>query len=182
MDFRKLISKKTIIWASSTAIVFLIILLALPQFFPQVIATNDTEKKVESAFIAHDKNKFYFVTPAGVSPVSEGFTGDFPIVRIAGIISNEVLKKQMFELLKDLKNNKQFSTEKISEIHHDKVEGITVWMSDGQTSVKLGLENFKTKTSYVDRVMLYLDQERVRARVIDARFKKKVVVRPRNET
>jgi hypothetical protein len=182
MGFRKLFTKRVIIWSSSVAIIFLVTAQFLSHYFSQELDSNKADKVAESAFIAHDKNKFYYVTPAGASPVSEGFTGDFPIVRIAGIISNELLKKQTFQLLKDLKSNERFSTEKVSEIHHDKVEGFTVWMNDGQTSVKLGIENLETKTSLVDRVMEYLDQERVRARVIDARFKKKVVVRPRNDT
>lgn len=125
--------------------------------------------------------KFFIVNSAGLILPDNRQPSDLPLVRINELIDNESLRKQTLDLFSSLKNLKRFSSSRVSEVHFDKIDGFNIWLADGETNVKLGTENLRMKASLVNRVIEHLDEEQLRARVIDARFKKKVVVRPRND-
>lgn len=107
---------------------------------------------------------------------------DRPIVRGKEVYEDEQLRSKVVQLLKELPIKGSFSQKSVSELHYSKKEGFEWFLSYSGLVIRTGDEaTLGNRIQRVEQVLNYLDQQRVRGRVIDARFSKKVVVKPRNQ-
>lgn len=106
---------------------------------------------------------------------------DGPILRGAKFLQSKEWRDEALKLLHTLPETGTFSRASISEIHMNDKSGLRMILKRSGSEVLIGSDDFKNRTSYVSRVIHYLDSERLSGRVIDARYSKKVVVKLRNE-
>ncbi len=107
---------------------------------------------------------------------------DRPIVRGKEFFTDEVLRGKVVQLMKELPQQGAFSQKAVSELHYSKKEGFEWFLSGTGLVVRTGDEaNLGNRIERIEQVLNYLDQQRVKGRVIDARFSKKVVVKLRNQ-
>lgn len=106
---------------------------------------------------------------------------DGPILRGAKFLQSLDYRTEALKLLHSLPETGAFSRAAISEIHMSEKNGLRMILKKSGSEVLIGKDDYKNRTSYVSRVIHYLDSERLSGRVIDARYSKKVVVKLRNE-
>ena len=110
-----------------------------------------------------------------------GETMDLPILRGVNFHKEKELRVQALEMLEEISAVGLASHQSISEIRFDKKFGYVLYLLPHGVRVRLGKRRFAEKMSRVERVINYLENQDVEYRVIDARFLKKVVVKPRND-
>jgi cell division septal protein FtsQ len=93
---------------------------------------------------------------------------------------NEELILNTLHALSLLENQKHFSFQNIKKISWDSHKGFNVHLRDPNTEVLLGFLDEPDRLDRVTRVMDYLKEHKIEARVIDSNFTKKVLVRLRN--
>lgn len=107
---------------------------------------------------------------------------DRPIVRGKEVYDDENLRSKVVQLLKELPPQGSFSQKSVSELHYSKKEGFEWFLSGSGPVIRTGDEaTLGNRIQRVEQVLNYLDQQQIKGRVIDARFSKKVVVKPRNQ-
>ncbi len=105
---------------------------------------------------------------------------DLPVMRGKELFESQDLRAQAIEILDNLKSTSEFSSKNISEITYDKKLGFTLTLAHQGEKIILGESDLLAKSKRIEKVLSYLQREGIRGRVIDGRFSKKVVVRPRN--
>ena len=106
---------------------------------------------------------------------------DVPLLRGKAFKTDEELRSKALALLEELPAKGSLAKQKIAEVTHSPREGFALLLVDGGIEVRLGEGDIGLKASRAERVINYLQDQRLRGRVIDARFAKKVVVRLRND-
>lgn len=107
---------------------------------------------------------------------------DRPIVRGKEFFEDEVLRGKVVQLMKELPAQGAFSQKSVSELHYSKKEGFEWFLSGTGLVIRTGEDaSLGHRIERVEQVLNYLDQQHIKGRVIDARFSKKVVVKPRNQ-
>jgi cell division protein FtsQ len=111
---------------------------------------------------------------------------DSPILRGENFLKNSQLRGRVIELLDAMPEAGAFSREEVSELYLDKNNDFLLTLKKTGTQVNIGHESFepdffKTRAGRVNRVLNYLENQKMVGRVIDARYSKKVVVKLRNE-
>ena len=133
--------------------------------------------------MGNDSTAFHPLSPDGdvlpMIPVED--LSDGPILRGEKFLKDAQLRAKALELLHDLPESGPFSRQTLSEIYLDSKKGLSMTLKKSGIDVYMGFDDFKTRSSYVSRVVQYLDSQRLTGRVIDARYSKKVVVKLRNE-
>lgn len=105
---------------------------------------------------------------------------DLPILRGINFHRSRELRVQALQMLKEIPTSGLASRQNISEIRFDKKFGYILYLLPHGGPVYLGQGEFAQKIGRVEKVMNYLQSQNMKYRVIDARFLKKVVVKPRN--
>jgi cell division protein FtsQ len=138
--------------------------------------------------------RFLYVTGNGkFFPVTESstvlrdfksrFYPDSPITRDQKIIKNSKIRSQAVDLVSSLPPTGLFSQSTVAEIEFKKnSEGNSdFWLSliQPDVKVKMNTENAAVKAERVARVLNYTHKHNLHARVIDAEYSKKVVVKLR---
>ncbi len=106
---------------------------------------------------------------------------DVPLLRGKAFKTDEELRAKALSLLNELPERGSLSKQKIAEITHSTKDGFALLLTEGGIEVRLGEGSISLKASRAERVINYLQDQRLRGRVIDARLAKKVVVRLRND-
>lgn len=119
-------------------------------------------------------------------PVEASDAPDSPIVRGEQFLKDAKLRAQVLELLEAMPESGPFSRDEISELYLDKNNNFLLTLKKTGTQVNIGNESFgqeffKVRVGRVNRVLNYLEDQKMVGRVIDARYSKKVVVKLRNE-
>lgn len=105
-----------------------------------------------------------------------------PILRNNNIFKDKKKLQHVLSLLKEVPEIGAFENTNISSVDFHSVAGLTLQLIDGDVTVHLGDKNIQTKALQVLRVIDYLKTQKHKARVIDASFTKKVLVRPRKRS
>lgn len=105
---------------------------------------------------------------------------DVPVLRGMIFHKDEGKRRLAVKMMMDLGRYSSNFAQKISEIHFSDREGFWMNIAPAGVMVKLGEGQWVERSHLVERVLNYLDKHQLQARVIDARFDKKVVVRLHN--
>ncbi len=97
------------------------------------------------------------------------------------IFADSKTREKAIKVLKSLPPVGSFSTGKISEIGFNSKEGFWADLLNKELRVKLGNENFDSKSIRVSQVIDYIENKQIEARVIDANLSQKVLVRLRKD-
>lgn len=97
------------------------------------------------------------------------------------IFSEAKIREKAIRLLKSLPSKGSFSSAKIAELGYNSKEGFWTDLLNRDLRVKLGSENFETKSIRVTQVLDYIENKQIEARVIDANLSQKVLVRLRKD-
>lgn len=97
------------------------------------------------------------------------------------IFSEAKVRQKAIDLIGSLPTSGLFISSKIAEIGYDSKEGFWTELMDKELRVKLGNENFESKSLRVSQVLEYIENKQIEARVIDANLSQKVLVRLRKE-
>ncbi len=135
--------------------------------------------------------RFLYVTKSGgFYPVTESskvltqfkskLYPDAPITRDEKIIKDSKIRAQAVDLVSSLPTIGLFSQSSVAEIE---LENKSFWLSLMQPDVKIKMnpENASLKAERVERVLDYTRKHNLHARVIDAEYSKKVVVKLRKD-
>ena len=110
-----------------------------------------------------------------------GETADLPVLRGINFHREKNLIKQAVEMLEEISVTGLDVRNQISEIRFDKKLGYVLYLLSDGVRIHLGQGDYGEKVKRVERVMSYLENQKMKYSVIDARFSKKVVVKPRKE-
>lgn len=114
-------------------------------------------------------------------PVQATQAPDRPTLRGRQFFNNEILRQRAVRLIEDLPERGLFSRAAVSEIHYDEKNGFDMVLTGAGLIVRIGEDSLVEKAQHIEQVLMYLQNQRVRGRVIDARFAKKVVVKLRKQ-
>lgn len=137
------------------------------------------------AFLYLDrKNRIFPVLENGIKvpQIKATMAPSAPILRNNKILKDPKLLEKVLELYLAIPQIGPLKKENIQSIDYKKITGLTLKMVDQDVLVHLGDKNIRTKALQVLRVMDYLESQKQKARVIDASFTKKVLVRPRKRS
>lgn len=105
---------------------------------------------------------------------------DHPVLLGKEFIRDEGLREKAIKQLESLPKTGPFTSGAISDLFLDKENRIWMRLIQDSIQVKIGDELPELKAERVAQVMNYLDEKQMDARVIDADFSKKVLVKPRH--
>jgi cell division septal protein FtsQ len=139
----------------------------------------------ELGFIYVDqKNQFFPVSLDGVvmEPVRAGILPPAPILRNKKIFSDKKLRQRLLELYRQVPEMGSLVRSNIATVDYQPTTGLAFELISEQTKVFLGEEDIVKKSLQIQKVIDYLQSQNQKARVIDASFSKKVLVRPRKRS
>ena len=137
------------------------------------------------AFLYVDKrNRIFPVTSSGnqLQAVKASIVPVAPVLRNNKIIKDPKRVQQIIEMLSEVPNIGDLKRDNIASIDFKPITGLTLRLVKGDELVHLGEQDISTKGLQVLRVLDYLKSQKQKARVIDASFTKKVLVRPRKRS
>jgi len=105
-----------------------------------------------------------------------------PILRNNNILKDRKALQKLIGLFLEVPSIGALSKENIESVDYNSVTGLTLRLVKGNLIVHLGEKNIQTKALQVLRVTDYLESQKQNARVIDASFTKKVLVRLRKRS
>ena len=157
--------------------------LELERRFPDKIYALVRLEPVAFLFV-DKKNRIYPVLENGkkMSVTKASLVPPAPILRNNNIVKDPVLLEKVLKLYKEIPLVGPFKKGNIAKVDFNSVTGLTVELINQKVKVHLGQTKIQTKALQVLRVMDYLKSQNQKARVIDASFTKKVLVRPRKRS
>ena len=154
----------------------------LKRKFPGQINIHIVPKTVAASMMSFKFGLHSLTKEADILPVNLSLQNlDLPILRGANFHKQKELRTLAVKLLEEVPAKGLFSRENISEIRYENKNGFIIYLNSHNSIIKLGKNEFKKKSSYIERAMSYLESQKMEGRVIDARYSKKVVVKLRNE-
>lgn len=152
--------------------------------YPDKLEVRVTLKNV--VFVYLDKRgRFLPLSEQGqlLNPIEPAMVPDVPLIRNSEIIKNPELLRQILTLFKEIPREGLFSQESIAEVDWSKSEGLVVENADVEGGrIVLGKDKVHAKAARITTVLKYLESQNQKWRVIDASFKKKVLVRLRKHS
>ena len=110
-------------------------------------------------------------------PLPDTYTPDLPILRGQIFFKKPILRKQALDFVLSMPKTGLFSQKNLSEIRYNKKEkSLAFVLSDSGKPILVGQEPKQLKSSRMESVLNYLNQQNIKWRVIDARFSQKIVV------
>jgi len=148
--------------------------------FPGQIFTTIHLKGIVALFI-DEKNRIFVITREGerLGPVEPTLVPVVPVLYNDQIAKDPEFLKKLTKVLVEIPDFGALKTENIASIDFKPMTGLQLNLMDSEITVYLGERNISTKGLQVLRVMDYLKSQNQKARVIDASFTKKVLVRLR---
>ncbi len=116
-----------------------------------------------------------------LEPLDIGQAPDRAITVEKKIFTESKIREKAVLLVKSLPTKGSYSSAKISEIGYNPKEGFWTDLLNKELRVKLGNENFESKSIRVSQVIDYIENKQIEARVIDANLSQKVLVRLRKD-
>ncbi len=147
---------------------------------PNLVRVRVTPKTVSALYLS-DKTKSQPIAVDGSllpeMPIEK--SPDVPILRQQEFIQKSVLRKKALAILHQLPKDGNMSQTGISEISLDRQNSFWLSLVKKDIQVRIGENNVALRAARVERVLNYLENNNLQARVIDADFSKKVIVKPR---
>ena len=129
-----------------------------------------------------DANPCYPVTETGQLLTAVDFTHAPDAVILFGkSFSDLSLRQKAVLFLKQLPKKGWYSTNEISELRLEPGSGFWVKLYQSDIEVRMGWEDLPAKAARVAKVLEYIKEHQIQARVIDANYAKKVLVRLRKD-
>lgn len=130
-----------------------------------------------------ENNKFKILTENAkwIGPMSWSRLPNLPWVRGRWIDRKPELQTKVIEFLNQLPSKGLLTSEQISEIQFNDVDGFGVTLIKTGQQIRFGLDHFEIKSLRANQVLDYLQSKGLESRVIDLNFSKKVLVRLRNQ-
>lgn len=113
-------------------------------------------------------------------PLPVATSPDLPILRGLDFFDDENLRKKIVGYMEIIPRSGLFSHSSISEVKLDREKDLVFFLSESGMEVLVGSELDQSQIRRIEQVLKYLTNHKIKGRVIDARFSKKVVVRVRN--
>jgi len=102
---------------------------------------------------------------------------DLPVLKGEIFRKNIEIRQRAVTWFNDLPDDGILSRNNISEVEHLKNKGFLVYLNQRPEKILLGKKGLNSKTLRVERVLRYLVTKEVDAKLIDARYREKVVVK-----
>lgn len=151
--------------------------------FPDRIATHIQLKEIPLVYVT-TKNSFFGISRRAekLPELSANIVPTVPILRNNNIISNKKQLQALIDRYEEIPSIGPLKRQNIASVDFDSVSGLQLKLIDEDLEVHLGAVNIQTKALQVLRVIDYLKSQKHKARVIDASFTKKVLVRLRKRS
>jgi cell division septal protein FtsQ len=148
--------------------------------FPAEVRAAISAKRPELLFIGSD-GRLRPIADDGslLNAIAPTILPDVPIARGAALAASSELRKKTVEFARGLPDRGPLSRHNIAEIVYTPDEGYTLALSSAKAEVRLGDERLPLKAARAAQVLEYLAANKLKGRVIDASFSKKVLVRLR---
>ncbi len=155
----------------------------LSRRFPGAIFSRVHFNQVSLLF-ADKKNRLFPVLENGTKMprIKANVTPVAPLLRNNNIFRDPARLQNVLSLYEQVPAIGAFKKGNIALVDHNSVSGLTLHLIKSDVIVHLGDQNIQTKALQVLRVIDYLESQKHKARVIDASFTKKVLVRPRKRS
>jgi cell division septal protein FtsQ len=155
----------------------------LHRTFPNKISAFIRFVPISFLFV-DNKNRIFPVTENGVKlgKTKPTLVPVAPILRNNNIMKDEAILKKMISLLDEVPSIGDLKKENRGSINYSQANGLTLTLIAGEEIVHFGEVDISTKALQILRVLDYLKSQKQKARVIDASFTKKVLVRPRKRS
>ncbi|HEX4923393.1 MAG TPA: FtsQ-type POTRA domain-containing protein [Bdellovibrionales bacterium] len=152
------------------------------RIFPSTIRV-EVEPKAIAAVIATDKGRLLPLSNEAdlLPPLPATKFPDVPVIRDRKIFKDEALRKKTVGILRELPDKGLMGRANIAEISADQGEEFWLSLVEDNLKVKIGSTHVPLRAARVEKVLEYLRSNNMQARVIDADFSKKVVVKLRKD-
>lgn len=149
--------------------------------WPGILRMQVTAHRV-SFVILGKRGHLHAVVETGqiISGLKAKYLPVVPVVTNPIFLEDLALRKETVFMLASLPEDGELTTFKVSDIYFHPTIGFELIMRESGQKVILGVEEFAVRAERASTVMSYLVKHQLRGRVIDSRFSKKVLVRPRN--
>ena len=147
---------------------------------PDQIAATIRLKGISVLFV-DGENKIFPITRQGqkLSSVSPTLVPVVPVLYNDQIANHPELLNKLVAMLGEVPDSGDLKTENIASVDLKPITGLQLNLINSKVTVHLGEKDISTKGLQVLRVTDYLKSQNQKARVIDASFTKKVLVRLR---
>lgn len=146
--------------------------------FPNQIRIEVKPKKVAVIFISRIGRIIPISYDGAILPeVDLKDAPNAPVIRDVIFLKDIKVRQSLMQLMTELPISGPLSRESIAEIQLEKTNQFLVSLSQSGIQVRIGVENIPLKVARVTKVLEYLQSNNVQARVIDADFSKKVLVK-----
>lgn len=151
--------------------------------FPREISALIKLKEISFLYVDR-KNKIHPITVTGerLKVTQPNVAPPSPILRNNKIMKDPKLLQKVVSGLSEVPNLGALRKENIASVDFNPTTGLSLRLIDGNELVHLGEKNISTKGLQVLRVTDYLKSQKQKARVIDATFNQKVLVRLRKRS
>lgn len=154
--------------------------LKLNRYFPDKIVAVVEISQAALLFFDGKNNLTPVLQSGAILPTLSATTAPLvPILYNEKVFNNSVQLKKMIKLLTDLPNSGELQKVNRGSVDFDEIAGLTIQLLAEDIQIHFGHNDIETKALQVLRVIDYLKSQKIKARVIDASFSKKVLVRPR---
>ncbi|MCB0415051.1 MAG: cell division protein FtsQ/DivIB [Bdellovibrionales bacterium] len=153
----------------------------IKRFFPSKLIV-ELESPPPLLMLLNHKNELFTLNSSGeyVEQLPLNKSMDLPLLTGLVLEKSPELRRSVIKFYASIPPKGWFSKSNISELNWNKKNGLEVFMKENSIKILFGQSGFQNKIEKVERVLNYLQQNQIEGRVIDSRFSKKVVVRPRN--
>ena len=101
------------------------------------------------------------------------------VFRQRDFVRDAELREKTIKILNEIPNDGKFNRAQVSEVAIDAQNSLWFSLMEKDFRVRLGAQNVPLQAKRISKVLDYLDHNNLQARVIDADFSKKVVVKLR---
>lgn len=150
------------------------------RILPGTIQVRLETKKIAAMLVANTGSLYPITEDADILPeISLAKAPDVPLIRNKLLLRDD-LRKRAVHLIAKIPERGLFSKTAISELNFNDND---FWISLIQSGMKIKMndDHVELKSARVEKVLDYLQNNKLQARVIDADFSKKVVVKLRKD-
>ena len=147
--------------------------------FPDTIKVWIQPRQIAALLLDKDRQILPVAVDASLLPLMKNSNPDAPYLSGQNLYENVELRRRAIEVLSQLPDSGLLSHKAVSEIFYNTQEGFVLVLNTGGLEVLLGENSNMEKIFQINSVLDYVSAKKIKARVIDARLSKKVLVRLR---
>lgn len=156
---------------------------ALRRVFPSRLSIQVTTEEAVLLYMTK-KGEILPVLAGGevLKPISPTLVPDIPFMKGKRLMKDSTERLKLIKLFQQVPQKGALRLRNITDVRFEPTLGLTFKLIKERATVHLGESSIQTKGLQVLRVNEYLRSQKQKARVIDASFSKKVLVRLRKQT